>query len=364
MKPLTGEQTTGDQPAAGKMSAGNLPAATSEESPKAAQGAGTPPHDPGPSAPPSGTSGNQPPDTPRITGRVGGYGSRAGEQPPSQQVSSPAASPNRAPAAPSTPQSPNTTVGQAAADQPAGLPPAGDTAHRAEDSELDPADHYGPANPRDRRQTKKPRLRNILNFRKDSRIDPRIYGKPGAEAQEILDRWHVIIRYEPGGTHYRRGLNTIFVDPDDSTDIQLLKIHEATHVKYHRERRSANPYLLGRDEFVKRSLMEEAEAQANQIRANIELQAVKPTAPDIPLQREYMVGYWAGVENAETLADGRGQTLTAAERQAAGEQEALSAVYFTIANSEDFVTATTKETYPEFWGNYWDEVHREIGDIP
>ncbi len=56
----------------------------------------------------------------------------------------------------------------------------------------------------------------------------------------------------------------------------LHLVHEATHARYENEGRTPSPICVTREEFVRRLIEEEAEGQANFIRAKAELKVLSP----------------------------------------------------------------------------------------
>lgn len=179
-------------------------------------------------------------------------------------------------------------------------------------------------------------------------------GAPGREALATLDKYgsNVVFR-DGGGAMHDFKSNTIFIDRNSSIPQSVSIVHEATHVRWEREGRRADITRLGRADYVNRMVGEETDSAVNQIRATMALQRGGMKIPDDPLQGHYVSGYRNAVQHAATLAHNEGRTLTAAEREYAGDLGGRGAVYAGFHNG-DVRGSVTNTPYPEYYGSGWD----------
>jgi Flp pilus assembly pilin Flp len=148
----------------------------------------------------------------------------------------------------------------------------------------------------------------------------------------------------------------IVVDPDatgaywDGTQIVLgedfdngaVVVHEANHARYAVEGRHASATELGRDAYVAATVDEEVDGTVQQILAAKEFREAGHEIGQQPAEDAYDAAYAKALQ--------AGQTVGEAER--AGRR-AVSAAFYNGA----IVTSTTGQSYPDYYGDYWDSVN-------
>jgi hypothetical protein len=148
----------------------------------------------------------------------------------------------------------------------------------------------------------------------------------------------------------------IVVDPDatgaywDGTQIVLgenfdnaaVVVHEANHARYTVEGRSANATELDRDAYVAAAVDEEVDGTVQQILAAQEFRDGGYQIGEQPGQAAYEAAYNQAIQD--------GQTVGEAERAA---RDAVSDEFYNGA----IVTSTNGQSYPDYYGDYWDSVN-------
>ena len=121
-----------------------------------------------------------------------------------------------------------------------------------------------------------------------------------------------------------------------------MVVHEANHARYTVEGRSANATEMGRDEYVSAAVAEEVDGTVQQILAAKEFRANGNDPGRQPAEDAYDAAYARAIQN--------GQTTGEAER----------AGYAAVREEFDsgrIRTSNTGESYPDYYGNYWDDVN-------
>jgi hypothetical protein len=148
----------------------------------------------------------------------------------------------------------------------------------------------------------------------------------------------------------------IVVDPDttgaywngtqivmgEGYDDASVLVHETNHAKYTKDGRSADVHTLDRDAYVTAAINEEVDGTVQQILAAKEFRSDGRRVDNQPAEVQYDAAY----QNAKD----RG--ASDAEAQQAGSEAVRKEFYH-----GGLVTSTTKQSYPDLYGEYWDREH-------
>jgi hypothetical protein len=175
-------------------------------------------------------------------------------------------------------------------------------------------------------------------------------------------RWNIHLRLTPRnrrGSYYDERTNTIYIDRRmGRRDRALTFVHEMVHANYDATNRTAvdSAGRLSRRTFVDRMLREEVRASVREIRAEAQLEAEHADDPDVlaaPNAWLYREAGNAAIQQARR--DDR--LLTPQELNKIGREAGAEAVLEAYRNG-DARTSNTNQPYTEYYGRYWDRVHR------
>ncbi|QDP98463.1 hypothetical protein FOE78_23445 [Microlunatus elymi] len=128
----------------------------------------------------------------------------------------------------------------------------------------------------------------------------------------------------------------------DGQESAATLVHEANHAKYSKEGRSADARTESRDDYVHGAIAEEVDGTVQEIQAAQEFREHGHEVDQQPGESAYTAAY------DQAIKDGKSQ----AEAQSAGA-DAVSELFY----NGSFVTSTTGESYPDYYGSYWDSVN-------
>lgn len=125
-------------------------------------------------------------------------------------------------------------------------------------------------------------------------------------------------------------------------DNAAVFIHEANHARYTVDGHSAEATELSRDDYVRDAILEETDGVVQQIIAAREFRDAGHTVPQQPGEAAYTQAYDDAIANGAT-------------------PEAANQAGFNAVNQEfyngGFVTSTNGQSYPDYYGAYWDSVN-------
>lgn len=125
-------------------------------------------------------------------------------------------------------------------------------------------------------------------------------------------------------------------------DNAAVFIHEANHARYTVDGRSAEATELSREDYVRDAILEETDGVVQQIIAAREFRDAGHTVPQQPGEAAYTQAYDDAIANGAT-------------------PEAANQAGFNAVNQEfyngGFVTSTNGQSYPDYYGAYWDSVN-------
>jgi Zn-dependent peptidase ImmA (M78 family) len=179
--------------------------------------------------------------------------------------------------------------------------------------------------------------------------------KSGREVLKFLDDSGVKVELRGGdGSFFSAKDNKIVINDAKTADqIALTAAHEVNHALFDKEGRGADIDKDSRADFVRKSIEEEAIGTVASIQLKKELQAAgKTVTATYPLEKQFNAASEKAVDELKKSKP----TATAAELDAAGKAAGLDAVVNGFKTGK-VVTSTTKETYPEFYGQQFDAKH-------
>jgi len=188
----------------------------------------------------------------------------------------------------------------------------------------------------------------------------------GKEALKLMEDYKVAVNFKAGGgSYYNSSSNSMVIDSNEAAiDSALTFVHEMNHAKYDHQKISADVKSLSRNEYVKKMVEEEAEGTVKSIEAKIELEGTKidVSKASFPLEQKYREVYKAAADAARAkLPKHRGLigTMIDEERlkevgRKAGNERVIKGFM-----DEEVVTSNTKESYPNYYGKFWDKVNKK-----
>lgn len=166
-------------------------------------------------------------------------------------------------------------------------------------------------------------------------------------AIEAMNKYGITITTgtKGGGSFHSNGKLTL--DPDNGQDADTF-VHEMNHAIYNKEGRHADIAKSTRADYVRDTIAEEIEGSVQGAQAVYELLQAGQKV-DKPA---FFEAYEKGVADEKT----RNPKATPEQLQAAG-REALRKRFHDAFYNGEFVTSTTGETYPDYYGKAWDKAH-------
>jgi hypothetical protein len=223
--------------------------------------------------------------------------------------------------------------------------------HQHEQSERRPEPQEADEKADEKAETDAQRQEEIKNILKEC--------PTGREAMKVEEDYQVTVKSGPEGqgSYYNPATNEVFIDSRESSESAALTyVHEMNHAKYANEGRTANEHSLSRDAYVKNMVEEEAEGTVKSIEAKMELEGTRAdvSSTSFPLETEYRQAY----QNAVDTAKAQNPEITEDQLKDVGRQAGKERVTEGFMNGE-VVTSNTGESYPDYYGEYWDKVNKK-----
>ncbi|MBL8183015.1 MAG: type VI secretion system tip protein VgrG [Blastocatellia bacterium] len=185
----------------------------------------------------------------------------------------------------------------------------------------------------------------------------------GRHALEVYDRYGVNSTFNGGnGSTYDGGTNTMNLDPtEDPTTSALTFVHEMNHAEEGNEGTSGDITNMDRQEYVDEMLQEEIDGTVDSIEARNELAegGTDVSNAHFPLENEYQAAHDQAVADARAA----NPNISDADAEAAGRAAGRQAVADGF-NNGSVVTSNTNESYPDYYGDAWDDAHPSGGGTP
>lgn len=176
----------------------------------------------------------------------------------------------------------------------------------------------------------------------------------GVEAIKRKEDYNIGVEFiAGGGSYYDSAGGKMIIDANESAgDAALTFIHEMHHAYYDKEGLGANVVDLSRDEYVAGMVKEEAEGTVKSIEGKIELEATDfdTSGVGFPLETEYRTAYKTAYDAA--IAGKKSEEEAKADARKAGMERVIKGFM-----DGEVVTSNSGESYPDYYGNYWDTVH-------
>jgi hypothetical protein len=128
----------------------------------------------------------------------------------------------------------------------------------------------------------------------------------------------------------------------ENFDNAAVVVHEANHARYTVEGRSANANEMERDQYVAAAIDEEVDGTVQQILSAQEFRDAGYEIGEQPAEAAYNTAYTQAIQNGQTEAEAR----------RAGRAAVSDAFY-----NGGIVTSTNGQSYPDYYGDYWDSVN-------
>jgi hypothetical protein len=183
----------------------------------------------------------------------------------------------------------------------------------------------------------------------------------GMWAMRIIEHWSIPVDYEYSGEgSFHRGGN-IYINRNLGVGAAALTLmHEAQHAETYKSGRQADRTTLPRDEYIRLSIADEAEAVVRQIEGlaiTERLWDVSGAGVNDNLKQRYLTAFYATRDQLH--ADNPDMSTEEINRRCRiATRDGEVTRWF---HDGTFTTSTNHNSYAIFYGNQWDEVHRTPG---
>lgn len=178
----------------------------------------------------------------------------------------------------------------------------------------------------------------------------------GRHLLRIKETYQVDVQFEEtSGSRFRKQENLIILDSNhNSVKAALFFAHEMQHAQAFHEGEQADPKSETRQAFVEHKLREEAKGVAVSLQMKMELEQLgsQVTKVTFPMEDRYREAYQLATEQASLIGTNLSKPELDAIGQAAGEQALFDAFI-----GGEIQTSNTYDSYPDYYGRVWDEVH-------
>jgi hypothetical protein len=184
----------------------------------------------------------------------------------------------------------------------------------------------------------------------------------GTWAMSIIEKWKIPVDYEFGGEgSYHQGGRIYINKTLGIGGAALTLMHEAQHADTFKSGKQADRETLGRDEYIKQSIADEAEAVVRQIegmavtsRLGVDMAGA---GVNEGLKQRYLTAFYAKRDELKkSNPDMSTGEINRICRQTTRDGEVTK--WF---HDGTFVTSTKHNNYAVYYGDQWDEVHKKPG---
>lgn len=184
----------------------------------------------------------------------------------------------------------------------------------------------------------------------------------GKWARAIIKKWDVPVNYEYAGSgSYHQGGKIYINKTLPVGGAALVLMHEAQHADTFKSGKGADREKLSREDYVKASIADEAEAVVRQVEG---MAVTKATGADISgagvtdaLKKRYLDAFYAKRDQLKAA----NPTMTTAQINAECRKATRDGEVTSWFHDGTFVTSTDNNSYAVFYGKQWDEVHTTPG---
>ena len=187
----------------------------------------------------------------------------------------------------------------------------------------------------------------------------------GRWAIGIIQRWSIPVDYEFSGTGSFHRAGSIIINRTLSVEAPaLVMMNEAHHANTFKSGRAADVDALGREEYIRLKIADEAEAVVRQIEGSVPMQAAGHSLVGSGVNQGLIDRYRTAFYAYRDLLEANNPTMPRAEindrcRTRTRDNEVAS--WF---HDGTFVTSTGHITYSQHYGNTWDGAHNPPSPAP
>ncbi len=184
----------------------------------------------------------------------------------------------------------------------------------------------------------------------------------GTWAMSIIDKWKIPVDYEYTGQGSFHQGGKIYINKTLAVGgAAITLMHEAQHADTYKSGKQADRTKLGRDEYIKQSIADEAEAVVRQIEGLAVTASLgvdmEGAVIDDALKQRYLTAFYAKRDELRKS----NPEMSTADINAICRTTARDGEVTKWFHDGTFVTSTNNNTYAIFYGNQWDEVNKAPG---
>jgi hypothetical protein len=180
----------------------------------------------------------------------------------------------------------------------------------------------------------------------------------GRWALGVIRRWEIPVDYEYSGTGSFHSNGSIYINRNLSVDAAVLvMMHEAQHANTFKSGAAADVEALGRDEYVRRKIADEAEAVVRQIEGAVPMQAAGHSLAGAGVGQAEIDRYRTAFYAYRDLLEANNPEMGRAEINQRCRTRTRDTEVTSWFHDGTFVTSTGHITYSEHYGRQWDGVH-------
>lgn len=181
----------------------------------------------------------------------------------------------------------------------------------------------------------------------------------GQWALEIIDKWKIPVDYEYGGQgSFHQGGKIYLNKTLGIGGAAIVMMHEAQHANTFKSGKQADRTKLGRAEYIKQMIADEAEAVVRQIEGLAVTQGLgvdmAGAGVDDALKQRYLKAFYKKRDELNAS----NPEMSTAEVNAICRTHARDTEVTNWFYDGTFVTSTDLNTYAEFYGKQWDAVNK------
>jgi hypothetical protein len=184
----------------------------------------------------------------------------------------------------------------------------------------------------------------------------------GTWALDSVEKWKIPVDYEfKGQGSFHQG-GKIYINTTLGIGAAALTMmHEAQHADTYKSGKQADRSKLSREEYIKQSIADEAEAVVRQIEGLSVTEGLGVDMSGNPitdaLKQRYLKAFY---KKRDELKAGKPSMATAEINNVCRTSTRDGEVTSWFSDGT-FVTSTNNNSYTVFYGNQWDEVHKAPG---
>lgn len=187
----------------------------------------------------------------------------------------------------------------------------------------------------------------------------------GRWALGIIQRWSIPVDYEFSGMGSFHRAGSVFINRTLSVDAAaLVMMHEAQHANTFKSGLAADVEALGREEYVRLKIADEAEAVVRQVEGSVPMQAAGHSLVGSGINQGLIDRYRTAFYAYRDLLEANNPTMTRAEINGRCRTRTRDTEVTSWFHDGTFVTSTGRITYSQHYGNTWDREHNPPSPAP